>query len=431
LNSAIIAADRRLAFARLLSSAVVSQALLSAASLAVGLILIRRSSDVQYGFYILASNSILLLASLQNAFFGPPLATRINQLDEPGRRSLIGGLHFWQRRLSFGAAALVIFWALLSWYMALLERATALLVIAAAVAGIAVLHREYFRIVLLAFKRPQDVLRTDIFYVTVLVGGAFAATWISAVATATILSLSAAALLSGILLARSVRRQGSWRSQCTAGLLRDVAPLAAWSTAGAAIHWTFSQGYIYLVAAQLDVAAVAAIAATRLLMMPINLLSSGIGSLMLPLASTWLNRHGPGLLFRRLVLFALGLATVTAAYFAVLWLCRDWLFAVVLKKNLAQRDALLMLWAAVFLLMVVRDQLVYLLAAQGRFRTMTLLTLVSAVMSLSLSYWAMPRFGVVGALMGLLMGEMISLSGVIIFSCRYSSPVVGMPARAM
>jgi O-antigen/teichoic acid export membrane protein len=152
---------------------------------------------------------------------------------------------------------------------------------------------------------------------------------------------------------------------------------------------------------------------------------------MLPLASTWLNRHGPGLLFRRLVLFALGLATVTAAYFAVLWFFRDWLFVVVLKKNLAQRDALLMLWAAVFLLMVVRDQLVYLLAAQGRFRTMTLLTLVSAVMSLSLSYWAMPRFGVVGALMGLLMGEMISLSGVIIFSCRYSSPVVGMPVSAL
>jgi O-antigen/teichoic acid export membrane protein len=107
------------------------------------------------------------------------------------------------------------------------------------------------------------------------------------------------------------------------------------------------------------------------------------------------------------------------------------LFEVVLKKNLAQRDALLLLWAAVFLLMVVRDQLVYLLAAQGRFKTMTLLTLVSAAMSLSVSYCAMPRFGVVGALMGLLMGEMISLSGVIIFSYRHSSPMVGLPARAL
>ena len=67
---------RHFAFARLLGSAVVSQALLSAASLVIGLVLIRRTSDLQYGYFILASNAILLLASLQNAFFGPALAAR-------------------------------------------------------------------------------------------------------------------------------------------------------------------------------------------------------------------------------------------------------------------------------------------------------------------------------------------------------------------
>ena len=46
----------------------------------------------------------------------------------------------------------------------------------------------------------------------------------------------------------------------------------------------------------LDVAAVAAFAATRLLVMPINLLSSGIGTLMLPLASGWMNAHGASVL---------------------------------------------------------------------------------------------------------------------------------------
>ena len=71
---------RTFAFARLLSTAVISQALLSAASFAVGLILIRSTTDVQYGYYILASSAILLLVSLQTGFFNPPLAIRMTRI---------------------------------------------------------------------------------------------------------------------------------------------------------------------------------------------------------------------------------------------------------------------------------------------------------------------------------------------------------------
>ena len=72
--------SRGVAFARLLSSAVISQTLLSAASFGIGLILIRHTTDVQYGYFILASSAIILLVSLQNAFFNPPLVTRMTQL---------------------------------------------------------------------------------------------------------------------------------------------------------------------------------------------------------------------------------------------------------------------------------------------------------------------------------------------------------------
>jgi O-antigen/teichoic acid export membrane protein len=212
-------------------------------------------------------------------------------------------------------------------------------------------------------------------------------------------------------------------------VLREIAPLAAWSTAGAAIHWTFSQGYIYLVAGMLDVAAVAAIAATRLLLMPVNLLSTGIGSLMLPLASNWLQLHGAALLRRRLVAMALGLVVVTLVYFGVLWLARDWVFAVVLKKDPAQRDPLLLLWGALCLVMVVRDQLGYLLAAQGRFQVRTLLTLASAVLALGASYAGMLRWGVSGALLGLLLGESFNLCGVILLAGRGYAAAPGPPGH--
>lgn len=410
--------QRHFAFARLLSSAVVSQSLLSAASFAVGLILIRGTTDIQYGYYILASSAILLLVSLQNAFFSPPLAIRLTQLDRPGRGELVGGLYREQRRMLPALGVITVVVALGLWYAGVLDARTGPLVLATVTAALAILHREYFRMVLYAHRRPHDVLRTDMFYVVLMVAGVFVATLTPAPAVTAVFTLSLAAVASGILLSRALHRHEPWNIRGAPGILQEIAPLAAWSTAGAAIHWTFSQGYIYLVAGVLDVTAVAAIAATRLLMMPVNLLSTGIGSLMLPLASGWLHRHGILLLRRRLYLFALGLAAATVCYFAVLWFLRDWIFAVVLKKQFMQRDALLLLWGAIFLVMAVRGQLVYLLAAQGRFRVMSLLTLVSAVMALTASYVGMLRFGVAGALAGMLIGELINAAGIVILSFR-------------
>lgn len=410
--------SQRLAVVRLLSSAVVSQALLSAASFAVGLLLIRHADAVQYGYFVLASGAIALLVSLQNAFFGPVLALRLTRLERPESGALVGGLYAAQNLAVRYLAAAALATVIGLWYAALLDRQTALLSIAGIVATLAILQREYFRLVLLAHRRPFDVLRGDVCHVALMLAGVFVATHTATPAAISLMALGIAAVASAVLLGRSLHRHEPWHSASTAALLRGIAPVAAWSTAGAAIHWTFSQGYIYLVAGTLDVAAVAAIAATRLLLMPVNLLSTGIGSLMLPLASGWLQHHGPALLLRRLGLIAVGLGIATLCYFAVIWLARDWIFAVLLKKQFAARDDLLLLWGLLFLVMVVRDQLRHLVSAQGRFRALSVVTLASACIALAASFEFMRLLGVTGALLGMLAGELINLAGIVVLAIR-------------
>ena len=167
--------QRHLAFARLLSSAIVSQALLSAASFAIGLILIRNTSDLQYGYFILASGAIMLLVSLQNAFFNPPLAIRFSQLGAQGRSELVGGLYREQGRLLSALSVITIVTALGLWFVQVLDRYTGPLVLVTGLAALAILHREYFRRVLLAHRRPYDVLRMDVFYVVLMVTGVLGA----------------------------------------------------------------------------------------------------------------------------------------------------------------------------------------------------------------------------------------------------------------
>lgn len=408
----------RSSFLRLFSSAVGSQALTSAASLMVGLLLIRHTSDAQYGYYILVFNAILLLSALQNAFVGPVMVARMTPLDRAARGDLVGGLYRGQRKLltRLGLAAAVL--AIVLWLAGLLDRTTGPLMLAAIAAALAVLNREYFRLVLMAHHRPTAVLRSDLPYVVLLVAGSGLATLTPRPAVAAALSLGVAAAAGGALMFRALRRAEAWNPRGAPGVLLQIAPLGLWSAAGAAVHWTFTQGYSYLVAGTLGVTAVAALAATRLLMMPLNLLSTGIGAMMLPTASRWRLQHGSATVLQRLALFAVGMACAALCYFGVMWLLRDWIFTVVLRKDFAQRDTLLLLWCGIFLLMVMRDQLIYLLLVCERYRSLTALSALSAVLSLALSFVGMQQQGMAGALMGMLAGEAANLLGIILLALR-------------
>jgi hypothetical protein len=68
--------------------------------------------------------------------------------------------------------------------------------------------------------------------------------------------------------------------------------------------------------------------------------------------------------------------------------------------------------------MVVRDQLLYLLVARQRFHQLTSLAFIGAVISLTAGYLGMRQFGVVGAPLGVLVGELITFAGIVVLSLR-------------
>ena len=201
-------------------------------------------------------------------------------------------------------------------------------------------------------------------------------------------------------------------------LFREIAPLGAWSAFGSIAHWLFSQGYNYFVAGTLGVTAVAALAATRLLVMPVNLLSTGVASLMLPMVSNWTHHFSPPKVFIRLTLASLGLAAMAACYLLIMWLMRGWIFDDILKKQLPDSDLLLELWCVISIVMLCRDQLLHFLVARAKFRVTSTVTLISAVLSISTSLIAMRYLGAPGALVGLLFGELFNVAGIVIFSVR-------------
>lgn len=403
---------------RRLGSAVADQALLSAANFAAGVMLIRHVDDRQYGYYVLATNAVLLMITLQNGFFGAPMINRLTPLSTEAKGKLVAGLHRDQRKLLLFGFCAFIGLAAAARGLGLISGEVLGVSAAFAVCATAMLAREFFRMVLLAHRRTEMLLRTDLFFVAVFLGGIALTLQIAGPGVCALLSLAAAAAAAGVLLAAGARRNEYLMGSGRSGALLQLVPVGAWAATGGAIHWVYGQGYSYLIAGTLDVAAVAAVSATRLLMMPLNLVSVGVAQLLLPTASTWLHREGPATVLRRLLWIGGAMCLLSLAYFAVVWQLRGWIFGTLLHKDFPDSDLLFCLWAGIFGLMVVRDQLLFLPVLRERFRTLAALSLACAGVAVILSYPAMHRFGASGALVGMLLGEVLNIAGIAVLALR-------------
>jgi O-antigen/teichoic acid export membrane protein len=405
-------------FLRMLGGSVAVQALLSASNFAVGLMLVRRTPDAQYGYYVLVTTAIMLMTTLQGAYIYPPLVLRLTRSDLQGRADLVGSLYRDQRRLIPLASVFTILFALGLYWRGLLTLQLAAVIIAGTLAIIATLRREFMRMILLANRRPRDVLYSDFFFCVLLVIGAAIATKLAWPAAAAAFALGVAALAGGTIMARRVWKFEPWNKHAPSGMLRRIAPEGGWSSFGGVVHWVFSQGYNYVVAGLIDVSAVAALAATRLMIMPITLLSVGVGTMMLPTASKWQTQLRAASVLRRLLAFSIGMCAAASCYMLIMWLARDWIFTVILHKHFAHRDLLLGLWCSVALVTTFRDQFLYFLITRSQFRSTSWLTCGSAVTALTVTILSLHLVGAIGALFGLLAGEVVNVAGIVVLSIR-------------
>jgi O-antigen/teichoic acid export membrane protein len=405
------------------------QALLSGANFAVGLILIRRTSDLQYSFYVLATNALLLLTALQTSFIQPYVVSNLTTLDAAGRHNIVGALVRTSSRWVpvLCGIAIAVTWVLSA--AQLIQADTAVLVSVCLLSGGFALSREFFRITLFAYRRPSSVLQADLAFVAVLISGAFIATLAARTATVAMIGVGLANLMGFLLLRRALWRYEPWNTQTTEHIMGKIAAAGAWAIVGSGIHWLLIQGYSYLVAGVLNISDVASIAATRLTLMPVFVLSGGVSMLLFPMTSRWVHDLGTRAASRRLLLLVAGLGAAALIYMVAMWVLRDWIFTVILKKQFTHRDPLLLLWSAVFLVTLCRDQLATLPASRARFRDMTLMTGVSAVVWLLTSYVAMVRYGPSGAVMGILAGEFINICGIIVMIIKETRTHAAVPAH--
>lgn len=391
---------------------------MSAGNFAVTLLLLRYASNDQYGYYVLVFNGVLMLASLQGALVGPAMVNRLNQLGPEGRSDLIGGLYAGQRWALIRVFGLCAACISILWSINKLDSPTTWLTLVALTAAWTGLYRQFFRMVSNAYRNATAALRGDLAYAVLLLCGAGLGIATSAPTLVTLIFMSLGSIASGRESSRLLWRNERWNVNATPGAWRDIAAVGIWPATGTVAFWAYNQGYNYLIAGTMNLTAVAALGSTRTLMMPISLISTGITPLMLATVSVWLREQGVRATLRRVMLAAAAMVALALLYAALFWPLREPIFARILHKSFPQRDLLLLVWWLASVVMVARDQIQNFLLARTRYRSLTTLTVTSAVIALTVTCIMIGRIGVAGAAIGVLIGELTNILGLIALSLR-------------
>jgi O-antigen/teichoic acid export membrane protein len=406
---------------------VVDQVLLSGANFLVGFAMIRFTSDLDYGQFVLVQSAVLLLTSAQSAWLAP-LCAIIPSKPPHLRQVMVGAVEASQsrflRRLVLAAAVVPVIGFLAGAWSGVVAFVSE----GAVLAAWAALQREYLRSVLVIYGRPHSMLRADLVYAAVLLpaiafavfGAKFHSIW-------AVFALIVAGWAGGRAAYRSFAANPGWVSGNAAPYWREMRPLAIWSVTGAVTYWFLAQSYNYVLATRLDFTAVINVNAARLVMVPIIVFTMGINNLMLPVAANWLAEFGLHQLMRRLAWLTLGIVALDSIYFVFAWIFRDWLISDLLHKTIDDRDRLLIMWGCVSLIFLFREVLQAALFALKRVKSMAWLIAVSAVVSVLTTWFGIRWWGAVAALNGQVAGECVNLVGLSVLLWRQARQVQSAP----
>lgn len=405
---------------KLFSTAVIGQVLLSVTNFIVGLLLIRYTGDADYGLFVLAQATIAFGTTAQGAWVSGPLSVLAAKREPAARREMVGAVSGSLQRgtqwmampllLLAPAGAVVGAW---TWPLALIGMLTV-------VAGWFTLRREFYRGLLQLYARPGIMLRADLLAMAALIAiAALAAFGPFDAAMVAVVGLIAAGWLGSTASANALGRDPGWVDDGKAPLYwSQMRPLALWSTAGALIYWTFSQSYNYVLAARVDLAAVADVNAARLLLMPAIVMTVGIRGVLFPMSARWLVEIGMERLLQRLLMVFIAIAILQGLYFGVLWLGRDFVTGTILNKVIGDREQLLLLWGGLALIGLVREIAQLAIMALEQFKALAYFTAASATLSLVIMWFGLDVFGPPAALIGQIAGELVGLAGIFWLICR-------------
>jgi O-antigen/teichoic acid export membrane protein len=385
---------------------VLDVALISAGNFFVSFMMINFASPSDYGLYVNIFSIMMLFIGFQNALFCTPMTILGAKKSDSERGAFVYNLFIIQSLLLLMISLMICVLCFVfgmsaggidGWFCGLLV-----------FLGVSWVTREFFRVRGYLYLKGVRVLVGDVIYsaiiFTVVLAFHYAGDiiYLDQVLLAIVLSSIMAILFLNLsdpikTVTQKIHIKKTFQESWVGG---------KWSMVGVSATWSQNNSYAYLISMLINLEATALLAATRLLMMPINMLLSGIYMVFKPQWAKVINSN-ISLIGKKslkvLVVMSLFIVTYTLV-FALNW---DLVSRYLLGGRFVDAVQIFILWGAVFLLQAIRSRYSNLLQLLEEFKFLAVLGLPVAVTSVTVSVICIYAFGLAGCLYGTLLAEVL------------------------
>jgi O-antigen/teichoic acid export membrane protein len=385
------------------------QALLSAMSFLIAILLVKTVPKVEYGYYSIALPVSLFLVSLQNAVVNTPLAVLLPSKKETEGREYVASLCYGQF-LVILPAALLGFAAFSIFRFPGLDATGHAIAAALCISAGGLLYREFLRSYLFAEEDPLGVLKLDALYVAIFLCALSVLYLISGIRIDTVfLLLGASALLAALPFGRG---QG-WRfpPPSVSKSFGENWKFGKWALMGVCVSHAQSYSYLYLLGILSGSVAVADVSAARLLLMPLMLVQVGWGKIAIPHGSRLREKGQAHRFFKEQAWASLLFIVAVAAYVALLLTFSEPLQNYLLTGKYASSFGYVMLWGSIFAAGFVALNASFGLQVMMGFNVITKISFLVMLVTVASAWFLIRAHGITGGLVALLLGEVLLAAG--------------------
>ena len=181
-----------------------------------------------------------------------------------------------------------------------------------------------------------------------------------------------------------------------------------WALSGVIVTWLQTQTYTYALAFFLGPTGVGQANAAKIFISPFSFLLPAINKVAIPRLAELRQSNYPKML-RVSMLLTAGVSLLTLLYSAVLLGSLDFVFHTILGRHDPLIESLVWVWCLVLIFQMVRSGGGVLLQVQRRFRTLALINIPSALVTIAAAVLLIRWLGTAGAIWGMAAGEMVLL----------------------
>jgi len=179
-----------------------------------------------------------------------------------------------------------------------------------------------------------------------------------------------------------------------------------WALGGVGLTWLQSQTYTYVLAFFVGSTGIGQANAARIFTSPFSFILTAINKIAIP-RLVYLRRSNRNRMYLISMLLTVGLSTLTIIYSLILLNSLEFASKLILGRNDPVIMSLVWAWCLVLILQMIRSCGSILLQVQRKFRVLMLINIPSAMVTIGIAVLMMQRFGVIGAIVGMLAGEVV------------------------